>query len=93
MAKKPQFTDDDDALLAELGFEVAMGPEIETDWYNFGVLNFPQDHPARDMQDTFFIKSRDTSDSRVLRTQTTDVTARALEQARRNSACYARCQF
>ena len=65
-------------VFSELGFEIAMGPEIESDWYNFGVLNFPKDHPARDMQDTFWIKNEK---EKVLRTHTTTVTARAFEQA------------
>ncbi len=43
-------------VFAELGFEIAIGPELESDWYNFYVLNFPKDHPALDMQDTFWIK-------------------------------------
>jgi len=57
----------------EMGFEIAVGPEMESDWYNFYVLNFPKDHPALDMQDTFWIK--------VLRTHTTATIARAFEQA------------
>ena len=65
-------------VFSELGFEIAMGPEIESDWYNFGVLNFPKDHPARDMQDTFWIKNEK---EKVLRTHTTTVPARAFEQA------------
>ena len=66
----------------ELGFEIASGPELESDWYNFGVLNFPKDHPARDMQDTFWIKDeKDNKQEKVLRTHTTTVTARAFEQA------------
>ena len=75
-------------VFSELGFEIATGPELESDWYNFGVLNFPKDHPARDMQDTFWIKNekpaRTTVQSggeKVLRTHTTTVTTRALEQA------------
>ncbi len=40
---------------AEMGFEIALGPELETEWYNFDILNMPKDHPARDMQDTFWI--------------------------------------
>ena len=67
---------------SELGFEIAIGSEIESDWYNFGVLNFPDDHPARDMQDTFFIKDQKKA---VLRTHTTCVTARAIEQAHKDS--------
>lgn len=62
----------------ELGFEIAMGPELETEWYNFDALNVSKDHPARDMQDTFYIKDQK---EKVLRTHTTNVTARALEQA------------
>lgn len=70
----------------ELGFEIASGPELESDWYNFGVLNFPKDHPARDMQDTFWIKDetkdkKENKQEKVLRTHTTTVTARAFEQA------------
>ena len=42
---------------AEMGFEIAMGPEMESEWYNFDALNIPKDHPARDMQDTFWIKA------------------------------------
>jgi phenylalanyl-tRNA synthetase alpha chain len=56
-----------------LGFEVATGPEVETDYNNFEALNIPKDHPARDMQDTFFI-----SDSVVLRTQTSPVQIRTM---------------
>lgn len=66
------------AVFGELGFEVATGPELESEWYNFDVLNVAKDHPARDMQDTFWIKDRQES---VLRTHTTSVTARAIEQA------------
>lgn len=44
-------------ILARIGFNVAEGPEIEDDWHNFTALNFPENHPARDMQDTFFVKS------------------------------------
>ena len=41
-------------IFSEMGFEIALGPELETEWYNFDVLNVPKDHPARDMQDTFW---------------------------------------
>ena len=57
-----------------LGFEVADGPEVETDLYNFELLNIPKDHPARDMQDTFYI-----NDSELLRTHTSPVQARTME--------------
>lgn len=60
-----------------MGFEIADGPEIETDYYNFGALNFPPDHPARDMQDTFFI-----SDEYLLRTHTSPVQVRTFEKRR-----------
>lgn len=65
-------------VFSELGFEIATGPELESDWYNFYVLNFHKDHPALDMQDTFWIKG---DKEKVLRTHTTSVTARAVEQA------------
>ncbi|MBU9714303.1 phenylalanine--tRNA ligase subunit alpha [Evansella tamaricis] len=58
-----------------MGFTVAEGPEVETDYYNFESLNLPKDHPARDMQDTFFI----TSDL-LLRTQTSPVQTRTMEK-------------
>jgi phenylalanyl-tRNA synthetase alpha chain len=58
-----------------MGFQVGFGPDVETDYYNFEALNFPPDHPARDMQDTFFVEY-----DRVLRTHTTPVQARELER-------------
>lgn len=45
------------SLFSGLGFEIASGPELETTWYNFDALNVPKDHPARDMQDTFYVKT------------------------------------
>lgn len=60
-----------------MGFEIADGPEIESDYYNFGALNFPPDHPARDMQDTFFV-----SDEYLLRTHTSPVQVRTFENRR-----------
>ncbi len=68
-------------IFSELGFEIASGPELESEWYNFDALNVPKDHPARDMQDTFWIKGEK---GNVLRTHTTCVTARAFEQAGKN---------
>ncbi|MDF9407415.1 phenylalanine--tRNA ligase subunit alpha [Pelotomaculum isophthalicicum JI] len=62
-----------------LGYNIAEGPEIETDYYNFEALNLPKDHPARDMQDTFFISS-DT----LLRTQTSSVQVRTMEKTAPN---------
>ena len=68
------------AIFSGMGFEVATGPEMEDEFYNFDALNVPKDHPARDMHDTFYIKGKP---SHVLRTHTTTVTARALEQAQK----------
>jgi phenylalanyl-tRNA synthetase alpha chain len=66
------------AIFARLGYEVADGPEIEDDWHNFGALNFPQDHPARTMHDTFWIKPDKSGESRLLRTHTSPVQIRAM---------------
>jgi phenylalanyl-tRNA synthetase alpha chain len=62
-------------IFVSLGFQVAEGPEIETDYYNFEALNLPKDHPARDMQDTFYI-----TDDMVLRTHTSSVQIRVMEK-------------
>jgi phenylalanyl-tRNA synthetase alpha chain len=61
-------------IFRELGFTVAVGPEAETDWYNFGALNFPADHPAMDMHDTLYL-----SDDTLLRTHTSPVQVRTLQ--------------
>ena len=61
-------------LMTSMGFEVLRGPDIETDYYNFKALNIPDDHPARDMQDTFYI-----TDSILLRTHTSPMQARLME--------------
>ncbi len=63
------------SIFLRLGFEIASGPEIESDYYNFEALNFPTDHPARDMQDTFFI-----SKNTLLRTHTSPVQIRVMEK-------------
>jgi phenylalanyl-tRNA synthetase alpha chain len=63
------------AIFVSMGFEVEEGPEVELDYYNFEALNFPRDHPARDMQDTFFI-----SNNVVLRTHTSPVQIRVMEK-------------
>jgi phenylalanyl-tRNA synthetase alpha chain len=65
-------------IFARLGYEVADGPEIEDDWHNFGALNFPPDHPARTMHDTFWIKPDKSGDGRLLRTHTSPVQIRAM---------------
>jgi phenylalanyl-tRNA synthetase alpha chain len=64
-------------IFFKMGFDMAAGPEIEDDYHNFEALNFPPDHPARDMQDTFFV-----SDKVLLRTHTTPVQVRVLEHQR-----------
>ncbi len=64
-------------ICTELGFSVALGPELEDEWHNFDALNVPKDHPARDMQDTFFIKNKP---GFVLRTHTSPVQIRYMEK-------------
>lgn len=64
------------SIFKNLGFEVALGPEIEDEWHNFDALNVPKDHPARDMQDTFFIKNKE---GFVLRTHTSNTQIRYME--------------
>jgi phenylalanyl-tRNA synthetase alpha chain len=64
-------------IFARLGFVVADGPEIEDDWHNFSALNFPPEHPARDMQDTFFISL---NPEMALRTHTSSVQVRVMEK-------------
>lgn len=64
------------SIFEKIGFSVATGPEIEDDWHNFTSLNMPADHPARDMQDTFYVAQ---NPDWVLRTHTSSVQARILE--------------
>ena len=67
-------------IFADLGFAVAEGPEIESQWYNFTALNMPENHPARAMQDTFYLERRAGEDeARVLRTHTSPVQIRTME--------------
>jgi phenylalanyl-tRNA synthetase alpha chain len=61
-----------------IGFSVAEGPEIEDDWHNFTALNFPPEHPARDMQDTFFVRNPNGEEDHVLRTHTSSVQVRVM---------------
>jgi phenylalanyl-tRNA synthetase alpha chain len=68
-------------IFSHIGFNLSQGPEIEDDWHNFSALNFPQDHPARDMQDTFFVKSPDGNAGYALRTHTSSVQVRVMEGA------------
>ena len=62
------------AIFRDFGFEIAEGPEVETDYYNFESLNIPKDHPARDMQDTFYLE-----DNKLLRTHTSPMQIRIME--------------
>jgi phenylalanyl-tRNA synthetase alpha chain len=69
-------------IFERLGFNVADGPEIEDDWHNFSALNFPENHPAREMQDTFFIEKKNGSGQQdvLLRTHTSNVQIRLMEK-------------
>ena len=68
-------------IFARMGFNIADGPEIEDDWHVFSSMNFAEDHPARDMQDTFFIENNSESVSHniILRTHTSSVQSRVME--------------
>jgi phenylalanyl-tRNA synthetase alpha chain len=91
-------------IFSRIGYTVSLGPEIEDDWHNFTALNTPENHPARDMQDTFYVQ---TNPDVVLRTQTSSVQVRLMENNKppirtispgrvyRNEAISARahCQF
>ncbi|MGA9121136.1 MAG: phenylalanine--tRNA ligase subunit alpha [Bacteroidota bacterium] len=70
-----QTLDEIKSIFTGMGFSMADGPELEDDYHNFGALNFPPDHPARDMQDTFFV-----SKDALLRTHTSPVQIRIMEQ-------------
>lgn len=76
-AKNPFYIIVDEAIeiFRSMGFDIVEGPEVETDHYNFELLNLPQDHPARDMQDTFYVDP-----TTVLRTHTSPVQARTMEK-------------
>lgn len=67
-------------IFSRIGFTVSEGPEIEDDWHNFSALNFPPEHPARDMQDTFFVESEE--GEMALRTHTSSVQVRIMENTK-----------
>jgi len=69
-------------IFSSMGFMILDGPELESDYYNFEALNIPKTHPARDMQDTFFIdkKNKDNEYDLVMRTQTSPMQIRAMEE-------------
>ncbi|ALN71731.1 phenylalanine--tRNA ligase subunit alpha [Aureimonas sp. AU20] len=74
-----QVVDEITAIFADMGFSIAEGPDIETDHYNFTALNFPEGHPAREMHDTFFLQAPDGGERRLLRTHTSPVQVRTME--------------
>lgn len=69
-----------ETIFHSMGFLVLDGPELESEWYNFDALNIPATHPARDMQDTFFVESRSTTNRLVMRTHTSPVQVRAMHK-------------
>jgi phenylalanyl-tRNA synthetase alpha chain len=73
-----QVVDELTAIFADMGFSIAEGPDIETDWLNFTALNFPPGHPARDMHDTFFFPPDEKGERKVLRTHTSPVQIRTM---------------
>ena len=73
-----QVMDELAAIFGEMGFTWADGPDIEDDWHNFTALNIPPDHPARQMQDTFYLPKRADGTPMVLRTHTSPVQARTM---------------
>ncbi|MCX6139734.1 MAG: phenylalanine--tRNA ligase subunit alpha [Candidatus Kapabacteria bacterium] len=73
-------------IFTSMGFEVAEGPDVEDDTHNFGKLNFAPDHPARDMQDTFFVDNEDRADV-LLRTHTSSVQVRVMESMKPPIRC------
>ncbi len=76
-----QVTDEVTAIFADMGFAVAEGPDVETDFYNFTALNFPAGHPARDMHDTFFFAADVAGERKLLRTHTSPVQVRTMRSS------------
>jgi phenylalanyl-tRNA synthetase alpha chain len=77
-----QVIDEVTAIFADMGFSVAEGPDIETDFYNFTALNFPEGHPAREMHDTFFFNRAEDGTRKLLRTHTSPVQIRTMENVK-----------
>lgn len=76
-----------EAVFGSMGFEVAQGPEIETDWFNFTALNTPEDHPARSMHDTFYVEGGSAAAPNLLRTHTSPMQIRhAVQHVKKYSA-------
>ncbi len=74
-----QVIDEMTAIFSDMGFSIAEGPDIETDYYNFTALNFPEGHPAREMHDTFFFNPKEDGSRMLLRTHTSPVQVRTME--------------
>ena len=74
-----QVIDELTAIFADMGFAIAEGPDIETDYYNFTALNFPENHPAREMHDTFFFPIQEDGSRKLLRTHTSPVQIRTMK--------------
>lgn len=74
------------AIFQKLGFAIEEGPEIEDDWHNFGAMNLPENHPARDMQDTFYVNN-DNNGKWLLRTHTSSVQARVMQHQKPPIRC------
>jgi phenylalanyl-tRNA synthetase alpha chain len=75
-----QVVDEVTAIFADMGFTIAEGPDIETDYYNFTALNFPEGHPAREMHDTFFFNPDAKGERKILRTHTSPVQIHTMEK-------------
>ncbi len=76
-----------EAIFGSMGFDVAQGPEIETDWFNFTALNTPEDHPARSMHDTFYVEGGTESAPNLLRTHTSPMQIRyAVQHVKKHRA-------
>jgi phenylalanyl-tRNA synthetase alpha chain len=76
-----------EAIFGSMGFEVAQGPEIETDWFNFTALNTPEDHPARSMHDTFYVEGGTAAAPNLLRTHTSPMQIRyAVQHVKKHRA-------
>jgi phenylalanyl-tRNA synthetase alpha chain len=81
-----QTIDEITAIFSDMGFSIAEGPDIETDYFNFTALNFPEGHPAREMHDTFFMKPGPGGVKKVLRTHTSPVQVRVMQKTNEKPA-------
>jgi phenylalanyl-tRNA synthetase alpha chain len=81
-----QTIDEITAIFSDMGFSIAEGPDIETDYFNFTALNFPEGHPAREMHDTFFMKPGADGVKKVLRTHTSPVQVRVMQKTNEKPA-------